>query len=166
VGIRETLNRNPAVTTGATIALIVIAVVVIVWQLMPARGGSAGPTKAYYSVDDGKTWFADDYYCIPPYQHDGKEAVRAHVYQVGEGKAFVGWLEKYKDDVKPKLEKALAGKRQGPLPAEFMDDSNRMIKKPGAANKWQVADFQIMSSLRNFQTPEGYAREIFPTEKE
>jgi hypothetical protein len=42
VGLRETLNQNPAVTTGATIAIIALALAAIVWQL---NGGGMSPAE-------------------------------------------------------------------------------------------------------------------------
>lgn len=44
MGIRETLNRNPAITTGATAALIVIALIVIVWTTFSGGGGTPNAT--------------------------------------------------------------------------------------------------------------------------
>ena len=48
-GIRETLNKNPAITTGATAAIILIAIGVIIYQIM--GGGTPGiATEAYYTI--------------------------------------------------------------------------------------------------------------------
>jgi hypothetical protein len=163
VGIREALNRNPAVTTGATIGLIVITLAWIVWQMLPARSGPQGPQKAFYTDDDGATYFADDLLKVPPFKREGsgKDAVRAHVYKAVEGTPFVAWMEKFKPSEKDKVEKqvAAAGK-SGPVPPEFFDDALKQVKKKGGA--WGPASFETMSKLRMVETKDGYAREIYP----
>jgi hypothetical protein len=45
VGIRETVNQNPAITTGATLLIIALAIVAIVWQLNSGAGIERGDRK-------------------------------------------------------------------------------------------------------------------------
>lgn len=131
MGIRETLNKNPAITTGVTAGIVVLAIGVIIWQLW---GGSAplasgGTAKAYFSDDDGATYFADATTKVPPFDHNGKQAVRALVFQCGTGQPFVGMLQRYTKEAKAKLEKAQASK-PGDIVMEDIEITGLEIKKP------------------------------------
>src|SRR4051794_33269493 len=77
--------------TGAAVLFVVaIAVVVVLeWRsLTPDKPG------AYFSDDDGAHFFADDPRRVTPFDHKGKQAVRAHVLRGADGKLFVGYLER------------------------------------------------------------------------
>ena len=78
MGIREKLNENPRITAGATAAIILVALGFIVYQAI-GGGGPPIPTKAYYTIDDGETYFEDDIQKLAPFEHEGKQAVRAAV---------------------------------------------------------------------------------------
>ena len=103
MGIRETLNKNPAITTGVTAAIIVAALVFI----FMSQFGSDTPeaiTKGYYTADDGATYIADSIDLVPPFTKDGKEYVRVHVYKDAAGNEFPAYLERYTKDAKAKIE--------------------------------------------------------------
>ena len=102
MGLREKLNENPAITTGATIFVIVVAVGFIIYSALPG-GGPKIPTQAFYTVDDGTTWFADDIKKIAPFDKDGKPAVRAHVYKCGD-KTFCAYMDRYTPEAKKQIE--------------------------------------------------------------
>ncbi len=104
MGVRETLNKQPAITTGATIGIIVIALGFIIWQVVGGGNHIRIPTKAYYTVDDGATYFKDDINLIAPFDHDGKQAVKADVFKCPSGGEFVGYLERYTPDAKKIIE--------------------------------------------------------------
>lgn len=135
MGIRETLNKNQTLTTVATIAIIVIAGTWIIWQSMPDRGSKI-VIKAYYTNDDGKTWFEDAADKLVPFDKDGKEVVRAHLFKCGEtGEKFIGYLEKLDPKVKAKLEEYAANNKGRVMPGQAeAEDSGRMVKLPGAKN--------------------------------
>src|ERR1700755_1553237 len=50
--------------------------------------------KAFFSVDDGTRWFADDVAKPSGFMKDGKPAYSVNVYARGSGKPFVGFLKK------------------------------------------------------------------------
>ena len=137
MGIRETLNQNPRLTTGITIGMIVLVLGVIVWQL---HGGSSAPIlgnatpQLYFSDDDGKSWFPDDAKKIPPFDHNGKQAVSANVYKC-DGKTFVNHLTRYTPDAKKKME-ALAAKAvaNDPTATESIQLTGLEVKRPGDAD--------------------------------
>jgi hypothetical protein len=53
-------------------------------------------TRLYFTTDDGKTWFPLDAANRPPFVHDGKPAVRAHVFSTDGGKTgFCAYMSKF-----------------------------------------------------------------------
>jgi hypothetical protein len=147
VGIRETLNKNPMITTGVLAGVILIAIVWSIWYLVgnPFGGGDGErtpDTKAFYTIDDGATTFVDEVDKIVPFKKDGKDAVKAHVYEC-KGTRTIAYLEKFDDAAKAKLEKfysnpANKGKY---MPERYeVEQTGKFYKKPGAANKWVKAN--------------------------
>src|SRR5438105_2888055 len=67
LGIRETLNENQTLTIGVVAAIVVLILVFTFWPSGGVAGPGGGGTKNFYSIDDGKSWFADDTKNIPPY---------------------------------------------------------------------------------------------------
>ncbi len=141
MGIREQLNQNPAITTGVTIGIIVIALGFIVWQLFGGSGGPSPVTEMYYTVDDGQTRFADDATKVAPFDHDGKEAVRCYVFKCSDGKEFVAYMERMTKDAKAKYEAAVKAQQnpnengQAMMEAEMLAIEGTEVKKPGES-KW------------------------------
>lgn len=126
------------------LAVIVILTsgAVIVWELQPQK-----PPRpmSYYTVDDGKTWFTDDAEKLPPFDHRGKPAVRAFIFECrGTKMRFTGWLQKLPEDA---LKEATATGR-------FVDD-DEIAGKAGWLAK-RPGDAQWVSSLKE---PERY-REV------
>jgi hypothetical protein len=143
MGIRERLNENRGVTVALASTLVALAVVWIVVQILASR--KRFPTSApdaYFSVDDGKTWFAASSDNVPPFDHEGKPAVRAYVYECA-GKRFVAYLERYTPQAhkimveeKQRLANLPRGKPSPPNGAVIgADISGRELKKPGDP-KW------------------------------
>jgi hypothetical protein len=105
VSIRETLNNKPAVVTGITIGIVVIALVAIFWQSRPKSAPRV--SKAYYTTDDGATVFEDDLEKTTPFPHEGGSAVQAHMFSCDDGHTkFVGFLEKLPDKLPPAVASA------------------------------------------------------------
>ena len=110
MGLRETLNQHPGIATGTAIGVIVLVLGYIVFGTA-GRGANGGPApvanRAFYSDDDGAHWFADDVTKVPPFDHNGKQAVRAKVYRC-DGKTFVNHMERYTPEAHKRLEQAYA----------------------------------------------------------
>jgi hypothetical protein len=164
VGIRQTINENPAITAAATGAIIVLALIFIIVEALPHHPKAGPPGKLYFSDDDGKSWFPDDATKIPPYtDSNGKEAVQAYVYKCGQsGEPFVGYLLKYSPDGQQRMQQALSqpnGRMMDIPPTAFSDT---LVKKPGDAD-W-VSRAQDDAAFRKASTPvcpDG-GTEIFP----
>lgn len=120
MGLRKTLNRNSTVVTIATIVVIAAMVGLIVWQTWPS-GPPRMSGEVFYSVDDGKSWFADSRDRVPPFDHEGKPAVLAHVFTCNDGKdRFVGYLERYTAETQKLIADAKA-KAQGGAAGQALD---------------------------------------------
>jgi hypothetical protein len=105
LGIRQTLNENPGITTGLTAGIIVIALGIIIWQTVATNSVPTSVVQAFYSDDDGATFFVDSNSHIAPFDHHGKQAVRAMVFTCDGNKTkFVGYLQRYSPEYKAKLE--------------------------------------------------------------
>jgi len=100
VGIRQTLNEKPAIAIGIAAVILVAAGFLIIRQFTATTPGQT-ITKpvgddAFYSDDDGATYFTDSMKKITPIKSPkGKDAVRARVYRCGNGAPFVGYLERH-----------------------------------------------------------------------
>jgi hypothetical protein len=160
VGLRETLNENPKLVTGVTVGLIVI---ILGWIIIssfggsaPGRGASAGAAKAYFSDDDGKTYFADDARKVAPFDHNGKQAVKANVYRCN-GKEFVNHLERYTPEMRKKAEEAMAGDRsvKDPTIMATVQQQGLEVKRPGDKDWTKLSAGQKAMAIITPQCPGG-----------
>lgn len=106
MNVREKLGEN-RMGFGAAVALILVAGSVFAYNFWP-RGPRVHPYDAFYTDDDGKTFYRSDIYNFPPYDHDGKTATWAKVYEDDDGNRFVGYCLRFK----PETQKFLQGKYQ------------------------------------------------------
>jgi hypothetical protein len=168
VGIRETLNQNQGITTGVTIGIVVIALIIIIWQLSGGRGYTF-PTRAFYTVDDGQTTFVDAIDRIPPFDHQGQEAVRVHMFSCDGGRTrFVGYLERYNPQAKARMEQARAAEGQEMM-MDMMYDELAMTgveyRKPGMpAGQWvnHMQHPQIAGEVTSVRCPDGTYENLRP----
>src|SRR5690349_18057960 len=107
MGVRETLKEKPWIGGVIAAVFILVAGGVLARTYWPQK--QANLAKQYYSDDDGKTWFADSLYLVPPFEHNGKIVAVAHVYSyAGGAKQFCAYLAKFTPEAKQKLEAAIA----------------------------------------------------------
>ena len=108
MGIRNNVNNAPTVATIAAIVFFA-AIAAVLWvELRRPPVPDTSDAQFYYTVDDGKSYFADLATRITPFDHEGKQAVRAVVFACDEKKSgkFVGFLQrldpaKGSADIKP-----------------------------------------------------------------
>ena len=97
MAFRDAINRNPAITTGATAGLIVVALASIFWTTF--GGGTRSDYdprgKAFFTADDGATFVTDsaDKRYAPP-KIGGRDSLLAHVFMCDGGPRFVGYVER------------------------------------------------------------------------
>src|SRR5271156_2802160 len=121
MSVRESLNSKPAVS----VAIVAVAVFVCGWmifhQLRPQE--EPPPIVVFYTDDDGATWFTDNPGHIPPFDHNGKQAVRCNVFTAG-GKTFVGYMRKVTPELASKI-RANIGSSNAEVAA------GTLVKRPG-----------------------------------
>ena len=138
MGIREKLNPLAiAVVTGT----LGIAAGLIYWQL--PTDYSTVATRAFYTDDDGANYFEDDANKIVPFDHNGKQAYRAAVFECEHGHRVVGLLYRHNDAGKKAMgrylsENLAAKDTQGTVRAEI-ESSGIQVKKVGT-QKWVLND--------------------------
>lgn len=167
MSIRETMNKKPAVALAVGAALIVVGVAVIALQLDAGRAPGP-PSEAYYTVDDGQTWFTAGIENLPPFQHDGKQAVRVYLFQCAGGKPFVNHLERYTPDGRKAMDaagakdalsiaRAAAAQPHGPM-------WGKEVKRPGD-KQWVAADNLAKATpILVPRCPEGIQAQPMPVE--
>jgi len=137
-----------------------VAAGVLAWRstVAPNATQAAATVQAFYSVDDGNSFFAAPADLVPPFQWEGKTACRAAVFTCDGGKTtFVGYLERYPAGAKKQLDAAqqalkAGGKGAGPAP---MAASSVEVKKPGASNKWVARHSREAAAVLNVTPPPG-----------
>lgn len=122
----------------ATVAVVaVLAAAVFVWRYL-GDGSPPSATRAYFSDDDGKTLFVDDINKVTPFEHNGKQANYAGVYQCGpNGKPFVVFLRRWNDKARAAVEPLLAKTGDQKVDKQIADirEGAIEVKKPGDI-KW------------------------------
>jgi hypothetical protein len=101
VAVRKQLQGNKIGLILAGIMFILAIAIATTYFL--THGTRINSYVTFYSDDDGKTYYRDSIYNLPPYEHDGKVANRAVVFTDGS-QTFVGYLERYTPDTRKKLQ--------------------------------------------------------------
>jgi hypothetical protein len=134
VGIRQTLNDNPVITSSVT-GVIILAAIFFLFRSACSGGGegfASAPKRQYFTIDDGATYFPEDATKVPPFTHQGKPAYRVKVYKCRNGTTYVSHLERYNEADKKRIESA--PKPKDPSASPMFDPlmlGTMEIKKPG-----------------------------------
>jgi hypothetical protein len=105
MGVREAINQGKSGVVAGVI-LICFAVAIAVYYLRPTP--HANGELSFYTDDDGQTFFEDSAAKFPPFDHDGKTANQAMVFENTKGLRYVGFQRRYRPEIKQKLEKQYA----------------------------------------------------------
>lgn len=155
MGVRESMNKSRRLT-GVMAGLLIVGAGVAIFVQARDMSSSSGPGKAYFTTDDGQTLFVDDALKLPPFDHDGKPAYRAHVFECG-GKRVVGYLSRYTAASMAALKEAKSYAGTGKPPPNVgalaaIGTTGQEVKRPGAANKWvSQADATRATQVRVFR---------------
>jgi hypothetical protein len=133
VGVRERLNQRRAIAISIAGVIILGVVAFLFRDAFSTRPQErAAGQRAFFSIDDGNTWFPDDATKLPPFEREGKTAYRVRVYKCPHGKEFVSHLERYALGDKKRIEEAARASGGGAMVMEqttFMQIGE--VKKPG-----------------------------------
>lgn len=171
MSFREDINKKPGVFIGVSAAVVVLAIIWLAYSLRGTKPAAAVlTTKGFFSDDDGKSFYADDVKNIPPYDHNGKKAYRARVYEVkGSNQRFVGYLESYDEKAKKHIEDEM---NKGIDPGTAMQGVDMLVKKPGPG-KWVKVSSTVSPEMMHVITvtsPDGKKGEelqrVLPTQAE
>ncbi len=157
MGIRETVNRSPVVAS-VVIGVVVVTAVSLTFLLGGGGGGGSAASedtgKRYFTVDDGKTYFAADATNIPPFTYEGKTAWRVRVFRCSGGQETVSHVERYNEAELARIRAIDKGTIKQPAKAmEYLDGANALeVKKPGDA-QWLRRTPQTASRFLEITRP-------------
>jgi hypothetical protein len=153
MSVRETITDNPRIGIAAAGGLFLIGVIVIFLE-MRSPAVAAAPSQFYFTVDDGKTWFADAATNVPPFDKNGQQAVRAHVYRCHDGTKFVAYLERFTPRAKHALENP-SGAASGDLSTfQAAYGGGREVKRPGDKVWLSITNPQAVAQVMLVKCPD------------
>lgn len=157
MGVVENLRQKRRLGIG--LALLLFGVAAIAYQLFTASPNVSSIREAYYTVDDGQSLFVESENKLAPFDHQGKEAVRAHVFEI-EGKRVVKYLERYSGDahhILMEVKEAVRTAKPGDKPpaalalVDSAQRNGREVKKPGDP-KWVNINSPAGAALTHIRT--------------
>jgi hypothetical protein len=157
MAVRDMLKTKPYAGMIAAVALLGVSGYLTLAFIRDYT--SSGPGTAYFSDDDGKTFFSGDIMELPPFERGGKTVVRAHVFECS-GVRVVGYLSRYTTEALAAFEEAKKFKGTNKPPPNLdviMNAGTRgtQVKRPGEA-KWTGWENQEqVARLRGFLCPDG-----------
>jgi hypothetical protein len=150
VGLRDQINQKPAVA-GVVVLGVVLALVAVVYsQLRPNHPSKSSGMQRYYTTDDGRSWFDDAWEQVPPFDHNGSQAVLCFVFKTSNSPAFAGYLETYT----PKMHDLMtsAARSNGSV----VPDTGALVKRPGDKN-WVPLGSSAGQKITIVKSPDGSA---------
>jgi len=152
MGPRQWINDHQRMASAIAGTFILLALCFIAVRVRHEPGEQRRTVKqAFFSDDDGKTYFQDSAAKLPPFDHNGTPAYGAVVLRCPGGKPFVAFLQKY-DILKIAEMEARIGQSETPnlILSELAGQAE--VKKPGES-RW--VSFKI--------DPKEYARVTTPS---
>ena len=165
MGIRESLNRRKSLGLAVGIVLLGGSIVAIVMQARAAA--DPGPGQTYYTVDDGKTFFAESSTKLAPFDKDGKVAFRAHVFPC-KGQRVVGYLSRLTPQAQQALIEAKASAGTGKPPRNVgmlsqIGTTGTEVKRPGSRTWVNAGNTDEAIPIRTFRCTDGSTPdEVYP----
>ena len=135
MGVRQQINETKKLGLGVGAAVVVIALVLVAIQFRgPSDASAVTLNNAFYTDDNGKSFFKDDINKIVPFDHGGKQAYRADVFRGADGKQFVGLIYRYTDAGRKEMEAYIANKSKDPLTRKAIEQRTMQVKQIGRAH--------------------------------
>jgi hypothetical protein len=156
--VRDQLNKHPVASSALVAAALVLAVFVIIQYLK--RPGYSLPAGAFFTSDDGRTWFEKELTNIPPFESGGGSAVGCSVFAARhDGTQFVGILSKFSDHAKADLDALVkSGASVSAVRQAMMNvpANQRLCKLPGSTEWIPVSDVGAqMKMSKSIKAPDG-----------
>jgi hypothetical protein len=151
MGVREALSENNKLGLSVGIGVIVVALAIIGVQLSGGGSGVEEPETAFYTDDDGKTFFKDAIYKVSPFDRNGKPAYRADVFKCPDGKQFVGLMYRHNALGKKAMQEHIAKGADDPQGTFLggLEIQGLEVKRPGAPdNTWKLNDASLSTSIK------------------
>jgi len=163
MSIREAINKRKGLAVVIAILLTSAGMAAILWMNRNS-GYPAALSELYFSDDDGKSYFVDNATKLVPFDHNGKQAVRAYVFTTDNGKPFVARLQRYSDDALRRI--LVLRDKKGDIQSETelaeVMAKGLQIKRPGDA-AWVAANSPMAAKISDINAPNGSApHEIVP----
>jgi len=157
MSLSQTANQPKKIGMGVAVAIVLVALALLGYQLFGGRQTVDAPAgkSAFYTDDDGKSYFTDAADKMVPFNHNGKQAYRADVFQGSDGKQFVGLIYRHTDSGRKEIEAYFAKnpKDSDGMARRTMERGRMQVKLAGAGEKaWQLNDEVTMERLQGAVT--------------
>ena len=117
----------------ATAAFVIVIVAVFVYWRSTSDAPAGASQQAFFTTDDGRTWFKDDVRKLPPFEHNGKQACRCYLYTTDGGKTTsVSHLERYTAEAKKIMDRLQQSGGQPDSASVQILVRGQEVKRPGA----------------------------------
>lgn len=148
MGIRDAMNAHPQATKGVVSLFVLVAVAAVGVQLFGGQRRVATELPdVYFTDDDGKTFFAASQDNIPPFDHNGKQAMAAYVFNC-EGAKFVGYMARFTPEARQRI---ITTKKITAEDERF----GREVKKPGDKEWVPASDLKRAIPIADVKGPKG-----------
>jgi hypothetical protein len=151
MGVREAINKKPVLTNAVVVPITILALAAIVMEIWPKPPGKF-IDEFYFTDDGGKTYYPDGMANLPPYTHNGGEAVIAHVFQCGSNPPFIAYMEKLTPDMLDRMKSA--------DPPDD-DTPGTLVKRPGDTD-WVLIKSAQGHRVTALTPPSGETGAILP----
>jgi hypothetical protein len=161
--VRATLKEHPAIAKAAMLAIILTAGVTIYFETRPPGEAMAPPKLAYFTIDDGATYFSDSIRLAPPFTKDGKVVLKAFVFKGSSGKPWVQYLGRYTPSAKTNIEKLAQQKDVDPQQLANALGEGLEVKAPLTGDKgWVGATSSQGGPICEIHRPPGVSDPLEP----
>jgi len=137
---------------GVAIALLAVAAIAMGYQFLGGRQSGLPVEKAaFYTEDNGKSFFKDDLFKISPFDHNGKQAYRCDVFESGGGKQFVGLVYRHTESGRREAEAYFPNKSKDTdgSSRRGLEERGMQVKPVAAADTaWVLNDDTTTSRLQ------------------
>lgn len=153
---RETSRSRTTVAIASAVCVLGLVLLLAAWRLSsgtPLLSTAPKAPQAFYTTDDGKTYFADDASHGFSYVHNGQPAVQAAVYTCDGGKTcFVGYLRRSTPGAPPAANTTDPTKPGYVSPILEQMIHGIQVKKPGEG-EWLPIQSRVAAAIMRVSCP-------------